>query len=275
VFQTLDSVVDECHNRPEFQVVYVIPQILHLETREGYRMSLALRFLGVAALLLAANSSLWPQSFTAGIRGVVTDESAAAIPGATVTVTDVNRNVKSTATTDELGRYVVTALPPGQYSLTVEAAGFNRFTRTAFDLQVQQQATIDVQMRVGDVATSVEVAGTAPLLNTTIANLGQVVENKYIISTAQHRAQPDELTYLTPGVVGAGGRRGDNSTNFVANGSRNSTSDVLLDGVTVVTVEQNSGITDLKYSPSLTRCRSSRCRRTSSPPNTDRRAAPW
>src|SRR4029453_11562625 len=47
------------------------------------------------------------------------------------------------------------------------------------------------------------------------------------------------------------GRRGDNNTNFVANGSRNSTSDVLVDGVTVTTVEQNSGITDFKFSPSV------------------------
>ena len=59
------------------------------------------------------------------------------------------------------------------------------------------------------------------------------------------------MAYLTPGVVGSGGRRGDNNTNFVANGSRNSTSDVLVDGVTVTTVEQNSGITDLKFSPSV------------------------
>ena len=59
------------------------------------------------------------------------------------------------------------------------------------------------------------------------------------------------FTYLTPGVVGSGGRAGDSNTNFVANGSRNSTSDVLLDGVTVVTVEQNSGVTDLKYSPAV------------------------
>jgi hypothetical protein len=59
------------------------------------------------------------------------------------------------------------------------------------------------------------------------------------------------FTYLTPGVVGSGGRPGDSNTNFVANGSRNSTSDVLLDGVTVVTVEQNSGVTDLKYSPAV------------------------
>ena len=60
------------------------------------------------------------------------------------------------------------------------------------------------------------------------------------------------LTYMTPGVVGSGGRaNSDNNTNFVANGSRNSTSDVLIDGVTVTTVEQNSGITDLKFSPSV------------------------
>ena len=59
------------------------------------------------------------------------------------------------------------------------------------------------------------------------------------------------FTYLTPGVVGSGGRAGDNNTNFVANGGRNSTADVLVDGVTVVTVEQNSGITDLKYKPSV------------------------
>ena len=68
---------------------------------------------------------------------------------------------------------------------------------------------------------------------------------------AQPRANPMAFTYLTPGVVGSGGRPGDSNTNFVANGSRNSTSDVLLDGVTVVTVEQNSGVTDLKYSPAV------------------------
>jgi hypothetical protein len=89
------------------------------------------------------------------------------------------------------------------------------------------------------------------LLNTTISNLGQVIDNKYILSLPNLARNSIGLAYLTPGVVGSGGRRGDNSTNFVANGSRNSTSDVLVDGVTVTTVEQNSGITDLKFSPSV------------------------
>jgi len=85
-----------------------------------------------------------------------------------------------------------------------------------------------------------------------MSNLGQVVENKYIISLPNINRSAMALTYMTPGVVGSGGRANtDNNTNFVANGSRNSTSDVLIDGVTVTTVEQNSGITDLKFSPSV------------------------
>ena len=116
---------------------------------------------------------------------------------------------------------------------------------------MQQQATIDVQLQVGEVSSVVEVQGETPLVNTTIANLGQVIENKFILSLPNLARSSISLVYLTPGVVGSGGRRGDNNTNFVANGARNSTSDVLVDGVTVVTVEQNSGITDLKFSPSV------------------------
>ena len=98
---------------------------------------------------------------------------------------------------------------------------------------------------------TVEVTGSAAMVNTTIANLGQVIDNKTIVTLPNLGRNPMAFTYLTPGVVGSGGRPGDANTNFVANGSRNSTSDVLLDGVTVVTVEQNSGITDLKYSPAV------------------------
>jgi hypothetical protein len=192
------------------------------------------------------------QSFTAGLRGTVTDATGAAVPGAAVTVTEADRNVRHNTVTDESGRYVVTALPPGNYTLTVEAKGFRKFVQSTFPLAVQQQATMDVQLQVGEVSTAVEVTGSAPLLNTTISNLGQVVENRYIISLPNIARNSMSLTYMTPGVVGSGGRaNSDNNTNFVANGSRNSTSDVLIDGVTVTTVEQNSGITDLKFSPSV------------------------
>jgi hypothetical protein len=205
--------------------------------------------LALALLLLA--SCVFAQSFTAALRGVVSDPSGAAIAGAKVTVTESDRNISRTFTTDDAGRYVAPNLTPGFYTLSVEAAGFKRHVQSRFELVVQQQATLDVQMQVGDISTSVEITGEATLLNTTMANLGQVIENKYILALPNIGRNPLSLTYMTPGVVGSAGRRGDTSTNFVANGARNSTSDIMLDGATLTTVEQNSGITDLKYSPSV------------------------
>ncbi len=206
----------------------------------------------LAACALLCAGILYSQTFTGAIRGVVTDASGASVPGAKVTISDVARGQDHVAETDAQGRYVVPNLQPSTYMLTVEAAGFQTYQRNPFDLQVQQQVTIDVQLELGEVTTVVEVEAAQPLLNTTIANLGQVIENKYILQLPLVSRNAMALTYLTPGVVRSGGRMGgQNNTNFVANGSRNSTADVLLDGVTVTNPEQNSGITQLKYQPSV------------------------
>src|SRR3954452_25425889 len=98
----------------------------------------------LAGSLLLLPMLLLGQSYTASVRGVVTDASQAAVPDAKVIVTDVNRNTTHSAITDSVGRYVITALPPGSYELTVEASGFNKYSQPAFTLQVQQQATLDV-----------------------------------------------------------------------------------------------------------------------------------
>jgi hypothetical protein len=195
--------------------------------------------------------SAFAQSFTASVRGTVTDESGAVVGAAKVVITDTDRGTAFRSEADAAGRFVITALPPGNYLLTAEAAGFKKFSSGKFSVAVQQQVTVDAKLQVGDVNTTVEVQGSASLVNTTISNLGQVIDNKYILQLPNLARSSISLAYLTPGVVGSGGRRGDNNTNFVANGSRNSTSDVLVDGVTVTTVEQNSGITDLKFSPSV------------------------
>ena len=102
-----------------------------------------------AVFLCFLPAILSAQSYTASVRGVVTDTSQAAVPDAKVTITDVSRNITRSATTDTSGRYVVTALPPGDYELAVEAAGFNKYVQPPFVLQVQQQATLDVQLSVG------------------------------------------------------------------------------------------------------------------------------
>src|SRR5215813_9172606 len=226
------------------------PEQLTQQTNGG-SMKFPASMTRIGCLLLMITGPAWSQSFTAAVRGVVTDPTGAAVADAKIIITEAERNVQHLTTTDAQGRYYVSALQPGQYTLTVEANGFRKYSQSAFPLLVQQQATIDVQLQLGDVSSVVEVQSSAPLVNTTISNLGQVIENKYILSLPNLGRNSMSLVYLTPGVVGSGGRRGDSSTNFVANGSRNSTSDVLVDGVTVVTVEQNSGITDLKFSPSV------------------------
>src|SRR4051794_28222234 len=121
----------------------------------------------VAIAALALSSLAWSQSsYTASVRGVVTDRSGAAVVGAKIGVTETERNVPHAVVSDEAGRFAITALPPGNYTLTVEAPGFRKYAESKIPLAVQQQATLNVTLDVGELATSVEVTSQAPLLNT-------------------------------------------------------------------------------------------------------------
>ncbi|MEX2260837.1 MAG: TonB-dependent receptor [Bryobacteraceae bacterium] len=203
-------------------------------------------------LLFALPTLSWAQSYTASVRGTVSDTTQAAVPSATITLTDVDRNVPHAARTDSAGRYVLPALPPGMYALTVESPGFRKHTQPAFQLAVQQQATINVELTVGELATSVEVTGAAPMLNTTAATLGQVVENKFILSAPLAARNPLVLVTLAAGIIPAENSAGGSSgVNFVANGVRANSSDVMLDGMNLSGIDQNGGITEMKYTPSV------------------------
>ena len=203
--------------------------------------------------LVATCTAAWAQSsYTASVRGSVTDPSGSAIPAAHVTLLEAERNLPRSANTDEAGRYFFTALPPGNYSLSVEAAGFKKYSLRNISLTVQQQATLDIPLAVGELSATVEVTSQAALLNTTIATLGQVIENKYMMSLPNIGRNPLQYLTLTPGVVGVNGQSNTpTNTDFSANGARNATSDVLVDGALVNTTEQNTGATDLKYTPSV------------------------
>lgn len=206
-------------------------------------------------LILCAMSAvpgLFAQSFNASVRGIVTDTSKAAVPAARVTVTDVSRNLEHATVSDSAGRYVIAALPPGTYTLRAEAAGFEKYAQKPFELQVQQEATVNVELQVGGIATTIEISSDAPLLNTNSAALGTVVQNKFIQSLPLAGRQPLTLVSLAAGITPVNTSAGGQSnTNFVANGVRNSTSDVLLDGMSLTNVEQNSGVTNLEYQPSV------------------------
>ena len=93
-----------------------------------------------AALLLVTAGGVAAQEFRATVRGRVVDSSNAALPGATVNVTNQQTNEVATATTNQDGSYSVPFLRPGLYTLTVEMSGFQKYTRTDMTLQVGQTA---------------------------------------------------------------------------------------------------------------------------------------
>jgi len=186
------------------------------------------------------------QSSTGSIRGTITDATKAPVPNAKITATDADRNVGYPTVADSAGRYIFPTLPAARYVLTVESSGFRKAEEPAFSLEVQQQATVDIELTVGEMTTKVEVQSTAPLLNTTSSALGQVMENRVIMSMPIQSRSPLSLEALTPGITG-----GTGGVAFISSGVRNNASDVLMDGGVLTGVEQNGGITDVKFQPTV------------------------
>lgn len=180
-------------------------------------------------LYMLATSSLFAQVETARITGTVTDATGAVVPGARVAIVQLQTNRKVMAVTDGEGRYVSVPVPVGRYQLEVEASGFKRAVRSGITLQVQQTAVVDFRLEVGQVSEKVEVMAEAPLLNTTEATQGQVIENKRIVDLPLNGRDYVQLALLSSGtaqpLAGAG------FAGFSAGGQRGSQNNFLLDGV--------------------------------------------
>ena len=126
--------------------------------------------LGVALLLLLTSVPLFSQGSEGRISGTVTDQSGAAIPGAKVTVIDVQRNDARTLTTDSAGAYAAPNLIPGTYTVHVEFQGFKNADRKDILLEVAQDLRVDVPMQTGDQTETVTVTEEAAALNTPMPN---------------------------------------------------------------------------------------------------------
>ena len=157
------------------------------------------------ALALLAGSSVFGQSITGSITGIVTDPSGSVIPNVSVMVVNTETNVSTTVTSDSTGNYTAPLLPRGEYRVEVTAAGFKRFVREGIVLQVQQTARVDVQMTVGEVAESVSVTADAARLETESATLAKVVDNRAIVNLPLNTRNVYNLVFLTPGVTGTVG----------------------------------------------------------------------
>jgi hypothetical protein len=153
--------------------------------------------------------ALWALFSTAGlaqigtgsVTGIVTDPAGSVIPGAQVTITDVDRNVTRTTHTTATGDYVIPALLPGKYSLTVKQDGFKAAAIPAFELQVDQKARVDVALAVGQITQTIDVEAVRSDLETESSTIGHVVDQRTITDLPLNGRNYLDLATLGPGVT--------------------------------------------------------------------------
>jgi hypothetical protein len=204
--------------------------------RQSVRMGLGLLLLAVMVVAMAGPA--WSQEVTAAIVGTVTDPSGAPINGASLTVTDTERGTVLTARTSDVGAYSVLRVPVGTYSLKVSAPGFQTSAYPPFTLQLNQTARINVEMKVGQVSETVEVNGSAPVLQTQSAEVGTVIDARTNDNLPLATRNYVQLTLLTPGVISVdpasmnlGSNTAEEGGRPYINGNREQSNNFLLDGV--------------------------------------------
>ncbi len=190
--------------------------------------------LGVLLLCLPAFSQLNLGSIT----GTVTDTSGAVIAGATVTVTDVERGVSRTLTTDTAGQYSAPSLTPGSYSVRAEFAGFQALNRTGITVGVGQAVRVDLSMQPGAQTQTVTVTEAVPLINTTNEVLSSTVESDQLTELPINGKLYTKVLDFQPGIHA---NPGGNSPNYSTNGASIQSNYYMLDGVENTNIFVNSG----------------------------------
>ena len=158
-----------------------------------------------AACWLALSAAAYGQS---SIQGVVTDSAGAAIPAASVKVTNLATGVSQTLLSNDAGLYAVPLLGAGHYRLECAASGFTAQQRPEVPLEVGQTARVDFQLSVGAVTEQIEVSGRAPLIQSETSEVGQVIDSKRIIEMPLNGRNYLELAQFSVGVLPAGNSAG-------------------------------------------------------------------
>ncbi len=165
------------------------------------RMTAATRLLLVIVTLLWFSVAGVAQSTSGRILGTLTDQSGAAVSGASVVITDVQRGTSRTVTTDESGNYAVPNLQPGSYKIHAEAKGFKTVERVNVLLEVASDVRADFSLQPGQVSETVTISEEVPLVNTTSATLGGTLSNKEINDLPLNGRNYENLLQLRPGVM--------------------------------------------------------------------------
>src|SRR2546425_729612 len=154
----------------------------------------------LTALTLAWNPShARAQAVYGSVGGVITDSTGGVIPGATVTVTSVDRKTSDTVVTNESGRYVKERLLPGTYEVKAELAGFKSATFSDIKVDVDTQTRLDIKMSIGEVSETVTVSGFSPILKTDRADVATTFDAHQISDLPVLDRNFTKFILLTPG----------------------------------------------------------------------------
>jgi len=188
----------------------------------------------VFSLALFAGVSTFAQTFRGTILGSITDSSGAAVPGATVTIKNVDTGLVRTVTTSDDGSYATPELPIGNYSVTVEKAAFRSGVVTGVKVEVSSERRVDFTLQPGQLAQTVEVRGEElPMVESTSNTLGGILESKLVTSLPVNGGDYQKLIFLVPGVTGSPDQITDSPGSFgifSVNGARGRANNFLLDG---------------------------------------------
>ena len=192
-----------------------------------------------AALLLTLATAAYAQGSASRVTGVVTDQSGAVVPGATVTLTNEATKVSFTTESTSTGQYVFESVQVGIYTVEVEKSGFKKFSSPGNQVNVNQPATVDVGLEVGAVTDVVTVQAAAELVQTSSSgNFGNTVEQRSLEAlpiVGERGRNPLQFVSLQPGVIGNGraGTGGNTGGNVHVHGSRDRAFNFTLDGVDI------------------------------------------
>src|SRR6266849_5516908 len=200
-------------------------------------------------LLLAIAAPVHAQTPSGEISGTVVDSSGLSVPGVTVTLTNQATNVARVVQTNEVGLYVISAIPPGTYDLKAELLGFRTVERKGIPVQVGSANRLAFTMEVGNLSETLEVVAHSPLIQTENAAISTVIENRAIVELPLNGRNYLQLASLIPGATTNGPsssqgkqRMGGQRNSFALNvaGQRVHFNHYSLDGVENTDLNFNS-----------------------------------
>jgi len=145
------------------------------------------------------------QTFRGRVEGIVTDETNAVVVGASVTLTNVKTGIKVIRQTAASGLYLFDGVDPGTYSVTVEMAGFSKFTQENILVQSGSDVTVNAGLKVGSVQNNVTVSEAPVAVEFNSTNKDLVIDTKMAEEVPRLDRNPFKLTLLAPSAINTRG----------------------------------------------------------------------